>query len=216
MREYLITGLVVVIFIGCSSNISENITNKKEFEGSITYKTILESKSPYISTKTLQSLYGDTMTLYIKNGNYKMTFNGDDVKEIYYLNDKNNQYTVRRGIDTLFVFSCDSDINQLVSSEMQPGTEKILNRQCRQLINNLGKIKNHYWFDPSVYINPDPFKKHKFGYVNIFYEKAQSVWLKYRYEGVNYNLTHTALKINEMILNDTIFKLPNLPEGSLE
>jgi hypothetical protein len=80
----------------------------------------------------------------------------------------------------------------------------------------LGDTKNYYWFDPTIYINPNSFKKHKFGYVNIYYEKAQSPWLKYKYEGTSFNLIHTAIEINEKKLNDKIFELPNLPETKLE
>jgi PBP1b-binding outer membrane lipoprotein LpoB len=213
MKRVIILVILIAI-ISCCSNVAD--THKKEFEGIIKYTTKLESKTSRITTDKLQQLYGDTMIVYIKNGNYKMTYNGVDVKDIYYLNNKNNQYTYRKGIDTLFVTDCNKENRKLISSEFRKEKENIINRQCKALINNLGDTKNNYWFDTSIYVNPEHFKSHKFGYVNMYYQKANSPWLKYLYEGKNFNLTHTAVEIREIPLNDKVFELPNLPFGSLE
>ena len=102
------------------------------------------------------------MTLYIKNGNYRMSYSGKDVKDIYYINKDNNQYTLRHGIDTLYVGDCSMEEKHLKSTKIKENAEFILQRQCDLLINETEDWKTFYWFDPSLYINPDNFKNHEF------------------------------------------------------
>ena len=185
---------------------------KKEFEGIIVYTTLVESKHPDFTSDTLQSAYGPVMTLYYKNGNYKMVYSGNDIKEIYYLKATNTQYMVRKGIDTLFTARCDIEIRTLISSTYNADAGKIVKRKCSQVINDMGDIKNYYWFDPSIYVNPDQFKQHVFGHFNVFVEKAQSFWIKYKFEAPLLNVTHTAVKITRQEIPDSIFRLPNFPE----
>lgn len=188
---------------------------KKEFEGIIYYKTTVLSKTEDFTTPALLDVYGDSMTLYYKKGNYKMVFNGKEVKEIYYLKEKNMQYTVRVGVDTLFYSLCENEFRTIVSSTYTSNAGKVMKRKCNMIVNDLGDSKNHYWFDPSVYVDPANFKKHVFGYVNMYFEKAQAYWLKYKYEGVFFDLTHTATKIKKMKIDDRTFELPNFPEKRL-
>lgn len=216
MRQVLILTFLIAILISCGSTVSENNDNKKEFEGVIKYYITAESKTPNLSTSLLQQLYGDTMTFYIKKGNYKMAYNGTDIRNIFYVSKINKEYTLRNNIDTLFVSSGDTETRQLVNTTFEQGIERIMNRECNKIINDLGNTKNNYWFDPTIYINPDHFKNHKFSYLNIYYDKAKSPWLKYKYEGSSFNLTYTAIELNERAVNDTTFKLPKLPVKTFE
>lgn len=200
-------GFFVAVLIGLSA-----AKPKKEFEGIITYSTVAESKTEDFTSEKLQSMYGDVMTIYYKNGNYKMVFTGQDIKEIYYLKAKNAQYAIRNGIDTMFVSDCSNEIRPLVSSTFTANAEKVLKRNCNLIVNDLGDAKNWYWFDPDLYVNPDNFKAHVFGFVSVYYEKAQAIWIKYKYEGVFFNLTHTAKKIKRTKVPDSVFELPKLPE----
>lgn len=207
MKYSIIAIISLAFFIGFSAAPPP----KKEFEGIITYVTTVESKTPDFSNTMVQNAYGDIMTLYYKNGNYKMVFNGDDIRAIYYLRSKNTMYTVRKGIDTLFASPCDAEPRPLVSSVYKVNAEVILKRKCDQVVNDLGEVKNFYWFDPSLYVDPAHFKQHLFGHVNVYFEKARSFWIKYKFEAPLLHVTHTATKIKRTRLPDNTFELPAFP-----
>lgn len=211
MKKISISALLFMLV----TSFQTAVVDKKEFEGIITYAIVVESKTSVIPTAKFQQLFGDTMKLSIKKGNYRMTYNGRDIKDIYYLTSRNKEYDRRNGIDTLFVTACEIENRVLIRSAAQPTNEKIMNRTCEKLINDFGNTTNSYWYDPTIYLNPTPFEKLKFSFLNIYYEKAKSPWLKCKYEGKSFSLTYTAIAIKECVLNDNIFQLPNLPERKL-
>jgi hypothetical protein len=88
--------------------------------------------------------------------------------------------------------------------------------KCKMLVNDLGDVKNRYWFDRAIYIDPAHYEEHKFGFVNIYYAKAQSPWLRYVYEGQNFDIDYTAISIKQQTVGDGFFKLPNFPNALLK
>ncbi len=207
MKVKYLFFILCINFITCFSQESP-----KEFEGIITYKTVALSKTEDFSTEKLQKVYGDILTVYYKNGNYKMVYSGNEVKEIYYLKDKNKQYRTLFGSDTMLVSDCSNETRVLVETKITENAEKIMKRNCNLLVNDLGDSKSYYWYNSSVPVNPDHYKKHVFGYVNVYFEKAKSFWLKQKYECDFFDLTHTAIKIKKIKVADSVFTLPNLPE----
>ncbi len=191
------------------------ITSKNEFEGQIEYLIDVKSKTENISTEKLKSIYGTKMIMYFKDGNYKMSYNGKELIAIYYLNKTNKQYTNRYGIDSLEVYNMNIENRKLINSNFENTKEKILNRKCELLINELDQTKNYYWFDKKLYLNPSKFENHKFSFINLYFEKAKSPWLKHKYEGTNIEISYTATKITSKKIDEKIFNLPNLPELNL-
>lgn len=185
---------------------------KQSFEGTIVYRIDAQSKTPNISTENLQKLYGKQMALSIQGNKYRMSYSGLDLKEVFYLGSTNKQYALRNNIDTLFITNCAEEKRQLVSSTITAQTAVVLGHKCRVLTNKLGATQNQYWFDSSIYIDPSNFKNHKFGYFNVYYEKAKSPYLKYVYNGANFSLTYTAISIQEKKLSSSVFQLPKLPQ----
>jgi hypothetical protein len=190
--------------------------DKESFEGTIKYLISVESKTKNIKTEELQNIFGDTMVFKIQNDNYRLSYNGSDIKDVYYIGKKNMEYALRKNIDTLFISFCDKEDRKMISSKLSAKNEYILNRNCKMLLNDVGETKNYYWFDPKLYINPKNFKNHKFNFINFYYEKAKSPWLKYKYEGKSFNITYTAIEIKEEKIEEKTFELPKLPEANLE
>ena len=75
MKQFMFFALLINFLSSCTDQNSVT-EHKKEFEGKIIYLTKLESKSTKFTTDEFQSFFGDTMTLYIKNGNYRMSYSG--------------------------------------------------------------------------------------------------------------------------------------------
>jgi hypothetical protein len=141
-----------------------------------------------------------------------MSYNGLDVKNTFYIGSTNNQYAIRNGIDTLFVHACGKEHRTFVSATILNETDTIIGHKCRKFINDLEETKNHYWFDTTLYINPIHYQKHVFSYLNVYYEKTNSFWLKYKREGKAFDVIYTAIEINEKKLDDSIFELPLFPQ----
>lgn len=207
--------LLLLIFIFANSSCQQkNIeNNKKEFEGKITYEISVVSKTNTISTQDLQKLYGTRMTKYFKKGNFKMSYNGEDIKTIYFIKNENKEYDYRNGIDTLFVTPYNDESRKLINSKFDKSEKIILNRKCKLLIHELENTKNYYWYDPSLYINPENYKDSKFSFTDIYFEQAEAPWLKYKYDGENIIINYTAIQISEEKLDDNIFYLPDLPKS---
>ncbi len=199
-----------LFLVAMASNVKAQ--DKQSFEGTIVYRIDVQSKMPNISTADLQKMYGRQMVLSIQRNNYCMAYSGLDLKKVTYLGVTNKQYTLRNGIDTLFVTSCAEEKRQLVSSVVTPETTIILGHKCRTLINNLGATQNHYYFDSSIYLAPNNFANHNFGYFNVYCKKAQSPYLKYVYNGTSFSFTYTAVSIQEQKLSSTIFQFPKLTQ----
>ncbi len=206
--------LLLLIFIFTNSSCQKKAkNNKKEFEGKITYEVSVVSKTNAISTQDLQKLYGTRMTKYFKEGNFKMSYNGENIKTIYFIKNENKEFDYKNGIDTLFVTPYSDENRKLINSKFDKSEKIILNRKCKLLIHELENTKNYYWYDPSLYINPQYYKDSKFSFTNIYFEQAKALWLKYKYDGENIVINYTAIKISEEKLDDNIFYLPDLPKS---
>lgn len=216
MKRYFLLIPILILVFGCNTSAVKNEKDKKEFEGKVTYLVRLKSLQEDVPTSFYQQSFGDTMVLWHKNGKTRNSFNGRDVADIYYDPETNMEYTLRKGIDTLYANSCAKAIDDLKASHEGEGTERILNRECKKFTNQVGEIKYHYWFDPGLYVDPGHYKDREFGYLNVYYERCRAICLKYYHEGVRFDMTYEAIRVEEMELPDSIFSLPDLPQGQLK
>lgn len=208
-----ITLLLLIFVFSNSSCQKKPENNKEEFEGKITYEISVVSKTNAISTQDLQKLYGTRMTKYFKEGNFKMSYNGEGIKTIYFIKHENKEFDYKNGIDTLFVTPYNDENRKLINSKFDNSEKIILNRKCKLLIHELENTKNYYWYAPSLYINPENYKDSKFSFTDIYFKQAKAPWLKYKYDGENIVINYTAIKISEEKLDDNIFYLPDLPKS---
>jgi hypothetical protein len=212
MKSLLIL-LTLSTFVNSCSQKSKNNNYKKEFEGKIIYEVSVVSKVKTLSTEDLQKVYGTKMTKYFKEGNFKMIYNGEDINTIYFIKSQNKEFDYRNGIDTLFLTSYDKEDRKLVNSIFDKSEKIILNRKCKLLIHELESTKNYYWYDTSLYMNPENYKNSKYSFTDIYFKQTNAPWLKYKYEGENIIITYTAVEISEETVDDSLFQLPDLPKS---
>lgn len=141
-----------------------------------------------------------------------MSYDGLDLKKVFYLGATNEQYALRNGIDTFYTTNCAKDKRQLVSLTTPPETTIVMGHKCQTLIYDLGSAQNKYWFDSAIYLNPGNFKNHRFGYFNLYCEKAKSPYLKRIYNGANFSLTCSAVSNQKRKLSSILFLLPKFPK----
>src|SRR5690242_2658481 len=96
-----ILGWIVMVFIPtvCSAQDVDQWEDPLEFEGIIRYSIALYSKIKDVPDKVYQDVYGHTLVLYFKHGRWRMSFDGDDLNEVFYFANENIEYTKRKGID---------------------------------------------------------------------------------------------------------------------
>lgn len=205
-------GAVMSLFSSCKDIKSPT----KEFEGTVTYGLHIVSKNKNVDTRDIQRKFGNQMIYTYKNGNYKMEFNGPESPTIYYRAKDNYQYTIFPDSDTMWTTDCTLEPLKLLNFKTLDQEVNVLNAHCKIIESELeGDLKYVFTYDPNRYIAPHHFIGHRLGHVNRFYEEGKGLILQYKRMGKNFDLTQTALKIEEMEINPIVFKLPELPKKEM-
>lgn len=199
--------LVILVGWGCSAN-----SVQQEFEGEITYATTLVSKMPNMSDSALQAAYGSSLVRILKQGNVKYNYTGQYIKEGFVIQADNKAYDLYHGIDSIFVTDLSTEFKTLLDTTFTANDTIILGRTCHKIVHrstdNGITYTTTYWYDPSIYLPAKHFTAMKFGFTDLYYNRAQSPYLLYKYDGENFTGTHTATKIEEIQVNDSVFALP--------
>ncbi|WP_291138613.1 hypothetical protein [Flavobacterium sp. UBA7663] len=146
------------------------------------------------------------MIKYFKNGNFRMDYNGEDIKTIFFLRKENTEFDLRNGIDTLFATSYNEEERKLIKSTLEKSEIIIANRKCHMLVHQMENTRNSYWYDPSIFIDPKNYENSKFSFTDKYFEQTKSPWLKYTYDGVNIQINYTAIEIIVEELNDNLWQ----------
>lgn len=194
----------------------ENSHASREFCGKITYTVILESKCPLLDTHKLQEMYGNTMVMYIKNGAYKMVYNGTAVKEVLYLGEQNKQFFVMDQSDSLLWRTCRKIKHADLRTYSRRMQSNVLDRNCDAFSIENDWSTTTYLFDPHMKLNPRYFRDHGFDYFNTYLRHARAPYLKCVYDGPDYKKTLIATEIEETDLSDDIFTVNDMPLVSNE
>ncbi|HCS21148.1 MAG TPA: hypothetical protein DIW47_11420 [Bacteroidetes bacterium] len=204
--------LTIYLFPGCQSDTKEADV-QSEFEGVIVYTVSTNSNNLEVfSNEELRNNFGDTVTFYYKAGKYRMSFNGKDLSEAFYFSDKNIEYTLRRGIDTLFYGDCSVNNDELKEVEERENVDTLLGLPCDQVRVKGEKYSRTYVYSPTLYLDPVHFKNHVLGFANEYYSRAKAPFLAYTYEGRVFSTHYRAIRIQEKVLQDSLFELPGLPQ----
>lgn len=199
--------LVILTGWGCTANSAQ-----QDFEGQITYAITTVSKMPNISDSALQSAYGRSIVRILKKGNVKTNFTGQYIKEAYTIQADNKEYDLFYSIDSILVTDLSSEFKTLLDTTFTANDTVILGRTCHKIVHRSTyegtTYTSSYWYDPSLYLSAKHFSAMKFGFTDLYYNRAQSPYLLYKYDGENFTVTHTATRIEEKPVNDSVFSLP--------
>lgn len=197
--------------------VSVSCNERKSFEGTIHFTQSIKASSPAIAD-SLRTNFGDTITAYIKEGNYHQRYkNAASITDIYYSSKDNNWYIKKNNIDTLFFVSCANKFGEkLIGISKQKTETPILNYKCNQLIVKTSSGEFTYYYCPELYINPNYFARHKFQFYDLYATESKSVYL-----GLNLALKEStidikAFSIDKTPLPDSVFQLPALPRKKLD
>lgn len=180
------------------------------FEGKLVYRTHVRSRGNLFSVSALQRLLfaGDSMTVYVKNGNYRRT--SLDVEE-YYIPKDQKIYLRFKGIDTLFYRDYADDTSAVRLAEKGAESRKIAGYDCSSFILATFRDTTKYFYAPQLYSDPAYTKDLMIGHLNILGEQTKSLWLESEKKAANYILTNTCYHISRENISDQLFALPSLP-----
>ncbi|MEP7373195.1 MAG: energy transducer TonB [Chitinophagaceae bacterium] len=204
MKKVVIAFLLSVVY-------TSTYSQPKEFEGVIVYKVEVKSKMPGISDRTRRNVLalGDSMTTFIKQGNYRQH---SGISDVYTISKMQKVFMRFTGIDTLFYLDYSFDTSKLLSVKRPDEQKLIKGFDCKALTveTTVGTYK--YFYAPSLYLNPEREKNNTISRFDVFAKETSSVWLAQTGEFSSYNLSETCIGIEQKKIDDAVFELPPLPQ----
>ncbi|MFA7326888.1 MAG: hypothetical protein WC121_09505 [Candidatus Kapaibacterium sp.] len=188
--------------------VDENIDPKGSFEGRITFQLILQTTADKKKYQPLKDVFGDTLVCTYSKGRYAMQYTGGKVEYIKYLRD-NAQYRKMKYLDTLYYQNAAIENSTIYSILDEKSDFQVLGRNLRMVSIVTDKFKKYYYYDPNMYMNPEYFKKHTYGYENKYYEKAKAPYLYAEIEYDDLKIILKPISIEEMEIDDIFFRMPN-------
>lgn len=183
---------------------------QKDFEGVMTYRVEVQSKSELISNRAIMNLLatGNTMTIAIKHGNYRQT---SGVTDSYFISRDQKVYLKFKGVDTLYYLDYDSDTTAVTQVSKSEEKRNIAGVECKLLTIKLGSITRKYFYSPGIYMNPDYDKNNTIGRYDVFARETSSLYLGFEEENKSYSLAENCVRMQQAAVNDSVFNLPDLP-----
>lgn len=184
---------------------------QKEFEGIISYKPELRSKSEVISDKALKSMaaFGNTRTVFIKQGNYKQV---SGICTIYYITKDQRAYNKFNSLDTLYYVDYSSDTAVVTNISRSEEKRNIAGFECRSMTIQTSEAIRKYYYAPALYMNPEYDKNNRIERFDVFAKETSSLYLDYSEETKLYSLSLSCTRVQQTEVADSVFELPALPQ----
>lgn len=199
MNKFLISILITL---------STVIIFGQNFEGKITYSNTYISKNPKITSQQLQIMMGGVQEYYIKGGDYKSVTNGSMMEWQLYLNAENKLYSKIPNSGTVFWNDGITNLDSILSMELNPDVMKILGYQCDELILTCKSGIQKYYFNSALKVDASLFKNHLFGNWYDFLKVSNSLPLKMIIESKQFTIENVATEVNVMKINASELMLP--------
>lgn len=182
---------------------------KKYFEGKIIYTPELISNNEKVDTGYLKKLFGNSVTLYFKEGNYCHIFDGGMFEFDIYRKKDNKFYIKQRGNDTIFWKNCGTPGDKIEKFTFSKNKEKILGINCDELIIQYkDRSESHYYNSDSILTNPKWFKAFTLNGENLIDEKEKSIYLKNKIDYGYFQIIQTAINISREKIPAAVFDIP--------
>ena len=201
-----------ILFLVFFFSITLHAQKNRNFTGKIVYENQYESNVTGMDGTMLSSMMGSKWTYFIKGGNYKFEMNGMHIQSQYYDPLEFKLYTKFANMDTLTWIDVREDVNEVLSHELLKTDEFIMGLKCNALVLTTSRGKETYYFNRRVSADPLDFQKHKFLNMAYVLKHTNSIPLKIVLEIEEMNFTSTAVEIEELELEDGIFKVPDVPK----
>ncbi len=195
-------SLFLLLFVFTSLSFAQN------FEGKITYKNVYDSKNPQVTDHQWDVMMGTKQEYYYKNGNYKSVVNGTLIQWQLYLQNKNKIYTKMVNSDTAFATDASIKNDSVLSYTINKRFTAVLGHTCDELVLTCTTGIQKYYFSEHCKIDALLFQKHLYGNWYEYLKLSNALPLMMIIQNQQYELTSTAIEIEEKKLNISIFEEP--------
>jgi hypothetical protein len=208
MLKNKMNKLVCILLIAVSLSWSNSRPVTKYFEGAMTYKSDIVVKNPQIDSSLIRNILGAGSTLFFKDGNYLLEYNGGLLKRQLYRKQDNKIYIRKNKNDTTFWVDCGNAGEEVIKFSLTRKKEKILGVECDELVIFYNDKTVSDYFNSALFrTNPAWFKNFKYENQNIIEEKEQAVCLKHKTEYPDFTIISTAITFSKKKIDDRIFKI---------
>ncbi|MEI9908644.1 MAG: hypothetical protein WDO71_02640 [Bacteroidota bacterium] len=183
----------------------------KEFEGIVVYKVDVKSKIEGVGDKAWKNMLalGDSMTVMIKQGNYRQS---TGITDIYLITKDEKAYFRFKGIDTLFYVDYSSDTSTVLNISRAEEKKSVAGFECRPITIRTKAITRKYYYSPSLYMNPEYDKNNRIGRYDVFAKETSSLYLSAFEDNESYTTSYTCTRLQQGPVEKNVFDLPKLPQ----
>jgi hypothetical protein len=184
---------------------------QKDFEGTVVYKVDVKSKVEGAGDKAWKNMLalGDSMTVMIKQGNYRQS---TGVIDTYLISKDEKAYFKFKGIDTLFYIDYSSDTSSVLNISKSEEKRNIAGFECKAITIRTKAATRKYYYAPSLYMNPEYDKNNRISRYDVFAKETSSLYLSSFEENDSYTASYTCTRIQQSPVEKNAFELPNLPQ----
>jgi TonB family protein len=189
---------------------------KKDFEGRLTYKVTVTSKSKESDDKFLKLLYaanGDKQVDAIKNGNMKLSLG---LYEAWYIGKSKRVYLKFRNIDTLFYRDYSDDTSKVAGIVKSDSTATIQGYPCKSILLNKQNSNVLFLYTDALQYNIEFEKDNTLENMDaLIREIGQAMWLYSRTDYPWGAITDSCLRIDQSPVDDQLFDLPAITQRKI-
>ena len=203
MRNFKVLTSVIFVLLSCT-------LFSQSFEGVITFQNTYNGKSKNVNGNQLNALMGTKQEYYIKYNNYASLLNGLFIKKQIYLGKENRGYTITGQSDTAYWEDYKINKDSMVSQQITLNKDTVLGIPCDLLVVQSKSSKTYYYFNSkNLTVDPSIFKNHNYGNWYSVISITKSIPLKTIFENEQFQMVSTAVKIEKLTVEDSIFDLPD-------
>lgn len=219
---------IIVLFIS-------PISFSQSFEGELAYEITLQTDSVTLkkfknSIAYQQSLnpkpkeFRDTLSIMVKNGNYRTTNIIRDQKKIIYLKQDNTIYPLEHGSNRVITTHCRKSFGifePIWSKRLKPNiilsdSMRVINGlTCKLLLLEFGDFGyEEYWYnEDTLQLDWKRFKNHNYYYLNKILKETRAIpveIVKFNKETFPKKLRLKLVSVNEKEMSSDLFQIPKL------
>jgi hypothetical protein len=196
---------IIIVFI--LSLVAFRQANCQNFEGKITYTVSCKSKTTAKTDKAFNDKYGSLHEFYIKDGNFKSIENSTTYDWNIYISKQNKLYRKYPNNKVIGIRDCATTYEYPVKIQLTKDSINILGYNCHEIIISYKCKIYKFYYSSDVAMDSGLFVDDNFEAWYEFISRTSALPLKIIVEADDHTLVKTAIKIEKIPINKTMFVL---------
>jgi hypothetical protein len=209
MKKILLAIVLSSLFFSANSQ-------KKDFEGRITYKVVVSSKTKNYEDNFYKLLFaanGDKLIVDMRNGNIKQALG---LYEAWYIGRSKRCYVKFRNIDTLYFREYSSDTSGVTGVAKSDSGSVLAGFSCKSITLKKSSSSVLFLYTDSLQQNTEYEKDNTIDNSNVLIrEIGTAIWLYSKTDYPGASITDSCLRVDQKSVDDHIFDLPVLPQKNV-